>query len=128
MDVKKIARAFPRKTSATPDDDLAFIGVPTRKLVDSVDCDEVHVSVTWTYDIPKAEQIARAWERNGATVKIGGPAFGDRMGGLYARHVHQEWVHLHESWMPKPLLVLQRSESGKRNNQRTAYTGRMEYP
>lgn len=89
MDVKKIARAFPRKTSATPDDDLAFIGVPTRKLVDSVDCDEVHVSVTWTYDIPKAEQIAHAWERNGATVKIGGPAFGDRMGdftpGLYIK-------------------------------------------
>lgn len=80
MSDKKIARAFPRKTKATPTDSLAFVGVPTKKLVDHTDCDEVHVSVTWTYDIPKAEKIAEAWERKGVPVRIGGPAFGDRMG------------------------------------------------
>ena len=87
---KEIARVFPRKTKATPDDPLAFIGPPTRKVLDGGGFDEVHVSVTFTYDIPKAEAIARKWERAGVPVHIGGPAFGDRMGdftpGLYIKN------------------------------------------
>lgn len=39
----------------------------------------MHVSVTFTYDIPKAESLAKEWERAGVPVKVGGPAFGDRM-------------------------------------------------
>lgn len=85
----RIARAFPRRTKATPDDELAFVGIPTKRIVDETDCDAVHVSVTWTYDIPKAEEIAKAWEKKGVPVKIGGPAFGDRMGdftpGMYIK-------------------------------------------
>ena len=79
---KEIARVFPRKTKATPDDELAFIGLPTKAILNSGGFDEVHVSVTFTYDIPKAEAIARKLEQAGVPVHIGGPAFGDRMGGF----------------------------------------------
>lgn len=66
----RIARVFPRRTRATPDDDLAFIGRPD---LFPVDADAVHVSVTFTWDIPEAERLARAWEVV-APVSIGGPA------------------------------------------------------
>lgn len=76
---KEIARAFPRKTKATPTDALAFVGIPTRKDFTAAEAaDEVHVSVAFTYDIPKADAIAKKWEAAGYNVKIGGPAFGDR--------------------------------------------------
>lgn len=68
-----IARVFPRRTKASPDDPLVFFGPPgmfTPKV------DEVHVSVTFTWDIPKAKVLARQWE-GVAPVRIGGPALGD---------------------------------------------------
>ena len=54
----KIARVFPRKTAATPDDPLAFFGPPPMLALPEID--EVHVSVTFTYDRPKAEALAYA--------------------------------------------------------------------
>jgi hypothetical protein len=54
----RIIRVFPRKTSATPDDDLVRIGTPPG-LFD--EADEVHVSVTFTWDLPFAEKLASAW-------------------------------------------------------------------
>ena len=51
----KIARIFPRRTTATPDDALAFTTPPPKVLPD---IDEVHVSVTFSYDKQKAEQLA----------------------------------------------------------------------
>lgn len=85
---KEIARVFPRRTKATPDDALAFTGPLPRAIRETGGgIDEVHVSVTFTYDIPKAEKLVKSWERLGVPVKIGGPAFGDRSGdftpGLY---------------------------------------------
>ena len=71
--MKKIARVFPRKTTASPDDHMAFFDAPG---MFPPDVDEVHISVTFSYDIPKAEQLMRAW-RHIAPVKIGGPALGD---------------------------------------------------
>lgn len=68
-----IARVFPRKTNASPEDDLAFFG-PPGLLPPEVDA--VHISVTWTYDIVRAEWLAKQWERV-APVEIGGPAVGD---------------------------------------------------
>lgn len=68
-----IARVFPRKTKASPDDGLAFFGAPPRRL--SEDIDEVHISVTFSYDLPKAEQLAEKWSKTGLPVKFGGPAF-----------------------------------------------------
>jgi hypothetical protein len=69
----RLIRVFPRRTKATPDDDLAYFAEPDF----FAQADEVHVSVTFTYDKPRAERLAREWERV-APVKIGGVAYGDR--------------------------------------------------
>lgn len=81
-----IARVFPRRTKATPTDEYAFIGdIP---LFLPPDISEVHVSCTFTWDIPEAERLAKAWARI-APVKLGGPAFGDPGGefvpGMYIK-------------------------------------------
>lgn len=68
----RLARVFPRRTKATPQDDLAYCGPPDL----FAEADEVHVSVTFTYDKDRAEQLAEAW-RHVAPVKIGGVAYGD---------------------------------------------------
>ena len=44
-----IVRVFPRRTSATPDDPLAFSGPPPKGGVGEVD--EIHISVAFTYDM-----------------------------------------------------------------------------
>ena len=67
-----LIRVFPRKTKATPDDELAYFGPPDL----FAEADEVHVSVTFTYDKPIAEHLAEQW-RHVAPVKIGGVAYGD---------------------------------------------------
>lgn len=81
----RIIRVFPRKTKATPDDDLVRFGPPD--LFD--EADEVHVSVTFTWDLPLAEKLARAWGPV-APVKIGGPATGEKgnefVPGRYVRN------------------------------------------
>jgi hypothetical protein len=68
----RIIRVFPRKTRATPTDELAYFGPPDMR----AEADEVHVSVTFTYDKAIAEQLAEMW-RPVAPVKIGGVAYGD---------------------------------------------------
>jgi hypothetical protein len=70
-----VARVFPRRTKATPVDDYAFVGEPGLFIPE--DITEVHVSVTFTWDLPEAERLATSWERI-APVKIGGPATGMR--------------------------------------------------
>lgn len=82
---KKIIRVFPSKTRATPDDkDVRIRTYPG--LWD--EADEVHISVTFTWDIPWAEQAARFWGAV-APVKVGGPAYnevgGDFIPGMYMK-------------------------------------------
>lgn len=67
-----LARVFPRRTNATPTDGLAFFSAPPPILPP---IDEVHISVAFTYDIPKAEQLAESWQKTGLPVKLGGPAY-----------------------------------------------------
>lgn len=67
----RIIRVFPRRTRATPTDPLAYVGPPDL----FGEADEVHVSVTFSWDLPDAERLARAWEVV-ARVKLGGPATG----------------------------------------------------
>ena len=85
--MKRIARVFPRRTKATPDDALAFFGDPP--LLDMPDIDEVHVSVAFTYDKPKAEDMAYQWDMVGVPVQVGGPAYDDPAGefipGMYLK-------------------------------------------
>ncbi len=68
----RIIRVFPRRTKATPDDELAVCRYP--ELFD--EADEVHISVTFSWDMPKAESLAKSWSAV-APVKMGGPAIGD---------------------------------------------------
>ena len=70
-----IARVFPRRTKATPTDDYAFVGEPPLFLPEGIT--EIRVSVVFSWDLPEAERLSRAWERV-APVKIGGPATGMR--------------------------------------------------
>jgi hypothetical protein len=70
----KIARVFPRRTKATPTDELAFVGSPG---LFPPEVDEVHISVTFTWDLAEAERLAKEWAAV-APVKIGGPATGMR--------------------------------------------------
>jgi hypothetical protein len=52
--------------------------------------DEVHISVAFSYDLPKAELLEKEWRQIGVPVKIGGPALGlpggDFIPGLYLKH------------------------------------------
>jgi len=81
----KLIRVFPRKTNATPDDENVRLTVPT--MFD--EADEVHISVTFTWDLPKAEWLEKQW-RNIAPTKIGGVATGMRgeefVPGLYMKY------------------------------------------
>ena len=81
-----IIRVFPRKTTATPDDDLVRIGVlPT--MFDKAD--EVHISVTFKEDLGIADYLYSQW-KHVADTKIGGAATGQSSGefvpGMYLKH------------------------------------------
>jgi len=87
-----IIRVFPRRTTATPDDALAFTTQPPKDLskIEGIEhVEEVHISVAFSYDYPKAEQLAESWYKTGLPVKMGGPAFGipggDFVPGMYLK-------------------------------------------
>lgn len=86
--MKRIARVFPRKTSMTPTDELAFVGCPP-PLLAMPEVDEVHISVAFTWDLPKAERLFDQWLQVGVPVALGGPAFnepgGEFVPGLYVK-------------------------------------------
>ena len=85
----KIARVFPRKTNASPTDDLSFFGLPSMFLPH---IDEVHVSVTFDWDKKRAEWLAKNWEQIAPT-RIGGPAYDDPGGPFEpGRYLNQDYV------------------------------------
>ncbi len=71
----KIARVFPRRTKATPIDELSFIGDPP--LLFPPEVDKVNISVTFTWDLKEAERLKKEWSVI-APVEIGGPATGQK--------------------------------------------------
>ena len=92
MDFSRIIRVFPRRTKATPDDALVFTKAPTKenmKALAFTAIDEVHVSVTFSYDLPKAEELYKKWSVVGVPVRMGGPATGQPGGeftpGMYLK-------------------------------------------
>lgn len=126
-----IARVFPRRTAMSPRDSLAFFKEPTIENI--ADCikarvTEVHISVTFTWDIPRAEDLYYAWQILGVPVEVGGPAFDDRMGdfvpGLYLR----DGLVFTSLRLNEGLLVLLRAALRTRNSSRTADHGRLEHP
>lgn len=82
----RIARVFPTKTSMSPTDRDAYFGEPELFMPEY---DEIHISVAFTWDIKRAQWLAKQWEFI-APVKIGGPAMnGEGDGfvpGQYLRH------------------------------------------
>lgn len=71
----RILRVFPKRTSYTPLDDLAFVGMPSMQCF-IPEHDEIHISCVFTWDMDECEDLAYQWE--GVTnkpVKIGGPAY-----------------------------------------------------
>ncbi len=81
-----IARVFPRRTKATPIDDMSFVGEPGLFVPDAIT--EVQISVTFTWDLPLVDRLAASWERI-APVAVGGPALESRgeefVPGLYLK-------------------------------------------
>lgn len=81
----KTVRVFPRKTSMSPTDKDAYFELPD---LFTPKYDEVHISVTFTWDKVKAEWLAKQWKNYGK-VKIGGPAYcssaGEFTPGLYTK-------------------------------------------
>lgn len=80
-----IIRVFPRKTNMTPFDDYSYYDEPGMFLPPH---NEVHISCTFTWDKPRAEQLYEAWYGK-APVKLGGPAYDDPgetfMAGMYVK-------------------------------------------
>lgn len=84
----RIARIFPRRTAATPTDKLVFVNQPPMFIMPEID--EIHISVAFTCDMKRAEELAFEWGAVGVPVKIGGPAFddpgGDFVPGKYLKN------------------------------------------
>ncbi len=68
----KIARVFPSKTSFTPDDKDSY-GFGEPPLLLPMDYDEIHISVTFTWDLKHINWLEKQWSVV-APVKVGGPA------------------------------------------------------
>lgn len=66
----KIARIFPTRTALSPTDADAYFDIPD---LFTPRYDEIHISVTFTWDIKRADKLKFEWERI-APVKIGGVA------------------------------------------------------
>ncbi len=74
----KVLRVFPRKTNATPTDQNVVINrMPN--LFD--EADQIHISVAFTWDTPRAEKLYQGW-KGVAPVTLGGPAF-NKPGGEF---------------------------------------------
>ena len=82
MNCARILRVFPRATAATPHDEYTCVGPPPFLQLLPPAVREVHVSCTFTWDLPRARELVRAWRARGiARVRLGGPATtGDRPG------------------------------------------------
>ncbi len=80
-------RVFPRRTSYTPVDDMAFVGYPP---MIRPEAHQVQISCCFTWDMPKARELQQAWSQYYPNVIVGGPASGLSDGrqftpGLYVR-------------------------------------------
>mgnify|MGYP000987251053 CR=1 FL=1 len=85
--MSKIIRVFPERTSYTPTDPYAFVGMPTLMIPEH---EEVRISCTFTWDKQKCEDLKYQWEvMTNKPVKLGGPAYNspctDFIPGMYVK-------------------------------------------
>ncbi len=77
--MNQIIRVFPRRTSYTPTDEMAFVGDPPlptfRPPADLINL--TTVSVTFTWDLEEGRRLQQAWGNYYDRVLLGGPALGD---------------------------------------------------
>ena len=66
---KAILRVFPRQTPLTPTDSMVRIGEPSM-FEDFYE--EIHVSVTFTWDIEESYRLMDLWADYTNNIKIGG--------------------------------------------------------
>jgi len=76
----ELVRVFPRSNSHTPRDRLAFVGDPPLFRPSLGDVSEVHISVAFTWDLPEADRLMKAWGALYPVVRMGGPALGHETG------------------------------------------------
>jgi len=74
-----LIRVFPRRTSLTPTDALAFIGNPPMEGM-RPEGDEVHISCAFTWDLREAYRLQKEWGQFYKRVLIGGPALETPLG------------------------------------------------
>jgi len=72
----EFCRVFPRRTRATPNDSGVYIGEPD---LFTPEVAEIHISVTFSWDVLRAERLAEIWRERG-NVSMGGPAMGTQGG------------------------------------------------
>lgn len=84
-----ILRVFPKRTSMTPTDPLAVIGGPYGNNINLKEIDEIHISITFTWDIKKGYSLKEDWEQVHDNVLLGGPAIdgegGEFTPGMYVK-------------------------------------------
>lgn len=76
----KIGRIFPRKTSMSPTDEDCYFSLPP---LGCPQYDEIHISICFTWDLPKIDYLICQWAGYGR-VQVGGPALDDRGDGFTA--------------------------------------------
>jgi len=70
----KVIRVFPQRTSYTPDDEDVYIGEPPGLFMP--ECDEIHISCVFTWDMDYCEWLKGQWEfYTEKPVRLGGPAY-----------------------------------------------------
>lgn len=80
----RVIRVFPRKTRMTPRDAYAFVGYPP---LFRPEAGEVHVSCSFTWRLPIANDLVEAWRQYYPVVKLGGMSCDDGVfiPGMYVR-------------------------------------------
>lgn len=89
---KRILRVFPRRTSYTPTDELAFYPITTQTPIWAClpEFDEIHISCSFTWDKPFCDELQAEWQYfTDKPIEIGGPAYcsdaDDFTPGLYLK-------------------------------------------
>lgn len=93
----KIARVFPTKTNMSPGDNDAYFGPPH---LWTPQYDEIHISVTFTWDMNKVERLMHSWSKYGK-VLLGGPAFVELDGEFVVGRYLKEGVTITSRGCPK---------------------------
>lgn len=70
----------------TPQDDYAFVGDPP---LFRPEADEVHISVTFTWDKKEGERLVEAWSQYYDNVKLGGVAYASKGEFIPGRYIKQ---------------------------------------